>query len=151
ERVQQLGAEVKLGQKVGSIDFDRTEIRTTSGLTAKGDLIFAADGLWSDCRAAFTQKNDPPQPTGDLAYRVVLDLDQVFDPDLRLLISRPTLQLWIGPGSHAVGYSLRAGRQYNMVVTAPDDLPEGVSRQPGAVEELRARVEKWDPILRRLV
>lgn len=153
-RADTLGVRFQLGQRVESIDFDRAEISTARGTTAKADLVVAADGLWSRNRSLLLAGgigDDAPRPTGDLAYRVVLDLDQVTDPELRLWISRPTVHFWIGPGAHAVGYSLRAGRMYNLVLLVPDDLPEGVSRQPGSVEEMRALFKDWDPVLGRFL
>lgn len=92
-----------------------------------------------------------PQPTGDLAYRVVLQLDQIEDPYLRRWVSHPECHFWAGPGAHAVGYSLRNGNLYNIVLLVPDDLPEGVSRQPGSVEEMKAIFTDWDPVLSRFL
>lgn len=151
DRAKALGVRFELGQRVDSIDFDETEILTESGVKVKGELIIAADGLWSKCRSLLPGNKISPKPTGDLAYRVVLDLDQVTDPDLRVWISNPAVHFWIGPGAHAVGYSLRGGQMYNIVLLVPDDLPAGVSRQPGSVEEMRALFEGWDPVLGRFL
>lgn len=40
---------------------------------------------------------------------------------------------------------------YNVVLLVPDDLPEGVSRQPGNVEEMKALFADWDPFLMRFL
>lgn len=118
----------------------------------QADVIVAADGVWSRLQACFLGRESPPLPTGDLAYRVVLSVEQAeADPELAAWISNPTVHFWIGPGAHAVGYSMRAGRLYNVVLLVPDDLPEGVSRQPGSVEEMKALFADWDPILRRFL
>lgn len=151
ERAKELGVRFELGQKVASVDFETPEIVTSSGSRARADLIVAADGIWSQCRASFTQNSDQPKPTGDLAYRLVLDLDKVTDPDLREWISKPKVHFWIGPGAHGVGYSLRGGNQYNIVLLAPDDLPEGISRQTGSVTEMREFFKDWDPTLTRFL
>ena len=151
DRAKELGVHFELGQRVESIDFDQAEITTKTGMKAKGDLIVAADGLWSKSRSLLTGKDDAPRPTGDLAYRVVLDLDQVTDPELRAWISNPAVHFWIGPGAHAVGYSLRAGKMYNIVLLVPDDLPAGVSRQTGSVDEMRALFKDWDPVLNKFL
>ncbi|CRK17179.1 FAD-dependent monooxygenase OpS4 like protein [Verticillium longisporum] len=151
ERAKALGVRFEMGHKVDDIDFDLVQVTSKSGLKAKADLIVAADGLWSRSRTLFNKKGDLPRPTGDLAYRVVLDLEQVTDPELRLWISNPAVHFWIGPGAHAVGYSVRAGRMYNIVLLVPDDLPLGVSRQAGSVEEMRALFGDWDPVLGRFL
>ena len=40
---------------------------------------------------------------------------------------------------------------YNVVLLCPDDLPDGLSRTAGSVEEMRALFAGWDPILTRLL
>ncbi|KAK1997136.1 FAD binding domain-containing protein [Colletotrichum falcatum] len=151
ERARELGVRFRLGQKVDDIDLDIPELTTQSGLKARADLVVAADGLWSRSRACFLGRDDPPLATGDLAYRVVLRLDDVADPELREWISNPQVHFWIGPGSHGVGYSMRAEKMYNLVLLTPDDLPDGVSRQAGDIEETRARFRDWDPTVRKLI
>ena len=152
DKAKELGVGFHLGEKVDSIDFERGEVATESGKKARADIIVAADGLWSKCQTCFLGKQAPPLPTGDLAYRVVLDLAQVADdPELSAWVSNPTVHFWIGPGTHVVGYSMRAGKMYNLVLLSPDDLPEGVSRKPGNLEEMKAHFAEWDPILRRFL
>jgi salicylate hydroxylase len=89
---------------------------------------------------------DQPKPTGDLAYRIVLSLDQIEEPALRDWINHAEVHFWIGPGAHAVGYSLKAGKMYNLVLLVPDDLPPGVAKQPGNVAEMKQLFEGWDPV-----
>ena len=147
KRALDLCVQFHLGAKVDSIDFSSTSVHTECGQTYHGDLIVAADGLWSKSREVFLGQKDDPIPTGDLAYRIVLNLDQLHDPKLRQWVANPTVHFWIGPGAHAVGYSLRAGKIYNLVLLCPDDLPEGVSRQAGSIDEMRQLFRDWDPIL----
>ena len=151
DRARELGVRFRMGDRVDAVDFDVPELTTESGDRARADLVVAADGLWSRCRSSFLGADDPPWPTGDLVYRVVLHLDQIDDPELRLWVTTPKVHFWIGPGSHAVGYSLRAGTMYNLVLAVPDTLAPGVKRQPGSVEEMRALFSGWDPILTRFL
>lgn len=90
-------------------------------------------------------------PTGDLAYRIVLNLDDLKDLELREWVANPKVHIWIGPGSHSVGYSLRAGKIYNIVLLCPDDLPKGVARQAADLDEMKQLFKDWDPILRRFL
>ncbi|KAJ3464656.1 hypothetical protein MRS44_009442 [Fusarium solani] len=151
DRVKQLGVRFEMGQKIVDVDFGTPEILTSSSHKVRADLIVAADGIWSQCRACFTKNSDPPKPTGDLAYRLIIDLDKVADADLRLWISKPKVHFWVGPGAHVVGYSPRGGNQYNIVLLVPDDLPQGVSRQAGSVKEMRELFRNWDPTLNRFL
>ncbi|GKZ28618.1 hypothetical protein AbraIFM66950_010300 [Aspergillus brasiliensis] len=150
-RAKELGVTFHLDERVNTIDFDTTTVTTLKGRTVSGDLIVAADGLWSRCRECYCGKKDDPIPTGDLAYRIVLTADQISDPDLKAWVEKPTVHFWIGPGAHAVGYSLRGGKMMNIVLLVPDDLPPGVSRQTGSLEEMMRLFVGWDPVLTRFL
>jgi len=156
KRAQGLGVNIVLGQKVVALDTSdssRARIFTEPvGLSGSrvehvADLIVGADGLWSRCREFLLGQKDPPLPTGDLAYRIVLTLDQIQDPKLREMVSNPAVHFWIGPGAHVVSYSIRGGTMFNIVLLVPDDLPENVARQKGSVEEMRKLFVGWDPVL----
>ena len=153
-RAKELGAQVRLGAKVVGIDFDEPSLKLESGEELKADLLVGADGLWSKCRELFLatkHTSDSPLPTGDLAYRIVLRLEDLEDPELRDWVSKPSCQFWIGPGSHVVCYSLRAGEMFNLVLLVPDDLPANVARQPGSLDEMRHLFTNWDPVLNRFL
>lgn len=154
-RALSLGVAFRLGSRVKTVSSSSSppSITLESGEMVSTDLVVAADGLWSACRSAFVGRADPPRPTGDLAYRLVLDAEKQLrdDPELCRWVVEPAVHFWIGPGAHAVGYSLRAGTMYNIVLLVPDDLPEGVSRTAGSVEEMKALFGKWDPILGRFL
>ena len=151
ERALHLGVTVLLGVRVVKISPEASEVTIESGEKYAGDLIVGADGLWSRCRETLLGQKDSPLPTGDLAYRIVLTLDQISDPELRDWVSKPSVHFWVGPRSHAVGYSLKAGTMYNLVLLCPDDLPNDVARQAGSVGEMRRLFADWDPILTRFL
>jgi salicylate hydroxylase len=146
ERATDLGVTFCLGQLVESIDFSSPSVKTASGKEFSGDLIVAADGLWSRCREYFLNRKDAPLPTGDLAYRIVLKIDELKDEELRRWVQNPEVHFWVGPGAHVVGYSLRAGEMYNIVLLCPDNLPADVAKQAGSVEEMKQLFVGWDPM-----
>ncbi|KAI0876395.1 hypothetical protein GGS24DRAFT_451284 [Hypoxylon argillaceum] len=151
KRAEQLGVKLRLGQRVVNIDFSIPSIQTADGIEVAADLIVAADGIWSTCRNLVLDIKDFPWPTGDLAYRIALTIDEIDDPELREMVQKPATNFWIGPRSHVVAYSMRGGTMYNIVLLVPDDLPEGVRRQTGSVEQMRTLFEGWDPILSRFL
>ncbi|KAF2090384.1 FAD/NAD(P)-binding domain-containing protein [Saccharata proteae CBS 121410] len=153
QRAKTLGVKLLLNQKVVSLDLESARARacTRDGKVFTADLVVAADGLWSACRESFLGKKDAPLPTGDLAYRIVLHIDQISDPELRKWVSEPELHFWIGPKSHVVAYSMRGGTMYNIVLLVPDDLPDAVSRQKGSVDEMKKLFDGWDPVLTRFL
>jgi salicylate hydroxylase len=151
DKAVSVGVNIRLDARVESVDHENATVLLHNGEKLTADLIVGADGLWSQCRESLLGKKDPPLPTGDLAYRIVLTLDQIKDPELKDMVANPSCQFWVGPNSHVVAYSLRHGTMYNIVLLCPDDLPENVSRQPGSVEEMRTLFKDWDPLLRRFL
>jgi salicylate hydroxylase len=151
-RAKELGIVVVLAERVKSIldardaETSTATVLTESGNTYTADLVVAADGLWSRCRECLVNRKDEPLPTGDLAYRIVLHIDQISDPKLRAFVQNPQVHFWIGPGAHVVSYSMRGGNMINIVLLVPDNLPPGVSREAGSVEEMRGLFKGWDPV-----
>ncbi|PGH02032.1 hypothetical protein AJ80_08926 [Polytolypa hystricis UAMH7299] len=151
KRAVDLGVTFSFNERVHSIDYCGPTITTTAGNGYSGDLIIAADGLWSRCRECFLGSKAEPSPTGDLAYRIVLPLDDIREEELKKWVKHPEVHFWAGPGAHAVGYSLRAGNIYNLGLLVPDDLPPGISKQEASLEEMKKLFEGWDPILTRFL
>ena len=95
ERTLELGVKFRLGCSVTDVNFDSGILTLKTGEKIQSDLIVGADGLWSTCRQLFTSGiPDPPVSTGDLAYRIVLSLDQIADSDLRDIVQNPGCRFW---------------------------------------------------------
>lgn len=61
----------------------------------------------------------PPVETGDLAYRGTFTREQLKrfqDPIIDALIEKSNVQVWLGPGRHAVFYPLRNKTEFNLVL-----------------------------------
>jgi salicylate hydroxylase len=150
KKARELGVTVVLDAQVTDIDFgneagDRARVKASDHVY-DADLVVGADGLWSTCRSTMLGKRDTPMPTGDLAYRVVLNIDQVKSQKLRDMVQDFACRFWAGPDSHVVAYSLRGGKMYNVVLLVPDDLEEGVARTEGDLDEMKKLFEGWDPV-----
>lgn len=151
ERAKELGVTLILNARVTNIDLgyksgDRARVKTSEGQEFEADLVVGADGLWSLCRSTMLGRNDPPLPTGDLAYRIVLRLDQISDQKLRDMVQTPGCRYWPGPDGHVVAFSIRGGNMFNVVLVTPDDLEDGVARVEANVDEMRKLFEGWDPV-----
>jgi salicylate hydroxylase len=154
ERCGELGIAIRLSCKVVSVDFENAEVTVESGEKVKGDVVLCADGLWSATRGMFLGRESKAILTGDLAYRIVINTSDLSGPDaeeLRQFILSRNVTFWVGPGTHVVAYTMRAGALFNIVLLCPDNLPAEVTKTEGDLEEMKALFEGWDPVLRKFL
>jgi salicylate hydroxylase len=153
-RCRELGIEVRLNARATDVDFEEAAVTLEDGTTVQGDVVLLADGLWSSIRGRFLGRPSPAVLTGDLAFRIVLDVSELHGPhkqELAEFIASSTVNFWAGPHSHAVSYTMRAGQVLNIVLLCPDTLPEGVAKEEGDLEEMKKLFKTWDPLLRKLL
>ncbi|CBF82416.1 hypothetical protein AN9161.2 [Aspergillus nidulans FGSC A4] len=152
ERAVELDAVLSCNTRI--INVIPSEDGTTStaiaadGRQFTGDLVIGCDGVFSKLTESLLQRPEPPLKTGDLAYRLLLDTDEMLkDPELRSFVTDPQVNYWLGPDKHAVNYVLRGGKLFNMVLLVPDDIPEDslATTVEGNVEEMCSLFEGWDP------
>ncbi len=144
-RARELGARVLPDSRVVGLDLDAATVTLHSGVTHAGDLVVAADGLNSFCRQQFVP-TDTPEFTGDMAFRVLLNVDDLpDDTGLKAMAAAPDCTYWLGHNGHAIVYVLKGGKQINLVAVAPDDLPHGVVRAPCDVGQVLEIFKEWDP------
>ncbi|BDB27526.1 salicylate hydroxylase [Cupriavidus sp. TA19] len=99
------------------------------GNTYRGCALVAADGVKSAIRQQLV--GDPPRVSGHVVYRAVIDAAQ-FPRDMQW--NAPVL--WVGPNCHVVHYPVRAGEQYNLVVTFHSRQQETWGVSDGSQEEV---------------
>lgn len=108
---------IKTGAKVVEYDCDGGRVRCEDGTWYSGDLIVAADGIKSTARNIVNGVRARAMDTGDVAYRILVPSKGVLeDPELAPLMKEPRITSWAGPEIHFVGYPLREGELYNMVL-----------------------------------
>lgn len=158
DRAAELGVQLKTKARVVDVRIagDNAENATVvleSGEEFVADLVVGADGINSRLREVLMGRPDPPTPTGDLAYRLLLNAeDMLKDPELAHFIKDPQVNYWMGPDAHAVNYVLKGGKLFNMVLLVPDDMPfGGANTLQGDVDEMRAHYKGWDPKILKLL
>ena len=152
-RAIELGANIRFGCPVRNVDCAAGTVILEGGKEIQGDLVIGADGLHSTARSCFFKRKDPAEATGDLAYRIVLDTDQVTTDSAKAVFAKgPPFRVYMGPGGHVVLYTVKGGKQINIVLLVPDDLPsDSKSRVKGNVEEMKQAFSQWDPVLREFL
>ncbi|KAM0315133.1 hypothetical protein ACHAPQ_011656 [Fusarium lateritium] len=156
-RAEELGVKVQCASKVDKYEIASDNSSATvfleGGRTMTADLVVGADGIASPMREQFLGRPDPPQLTGDLAYRLLLDTDAMRkDPDLRPFVEDPQVNYWVGPDKHAVNYVLKGGQLFNMVLLVPDDIPtDGGNTLKGNINEMRRHFADWDPRIGKML
>ena len=105
------GVAVKLSCPLQSVTQTQASVRvqTNTGQLIDGDVLVAADGLWSPLRAQLLG-DGPPRLTGHLAYRALV-LQGSLPPYLR----SANITAWMGRNMHVVIYPVRAGQAMNIV------------------------------------
>lgn len=148
---------IRMGIRVIEYDFDSPRLKTADGQWHDGDVIICADGIKSEVRNAINGTPIQPVDTGDVAYRILVPSQPLLDdPETRHLVTEPWAVHWMGPEGHAVGYPLREGELYNIIldITHSTDLgvPVGQDEWKSQADntELVQRFSEWCYPVRKL-
>lgn len=149
--------DLRMNTRVTSYDFSTPAVHLGDGSTLTADLIVAADGIKSSVRSAINGRPLDPVDTGDVAYRILVPTASLLaDPEMAPYVHNPWAVHWMGPSGHAVGYPLRNGELYNIIIDvthetdggAPIGLDEWRSETDNA--HLVARFGDWCSPVRKL-
>jgi salicylate hydroxylase len=105
DRMAELGGKVICRSAVVDVICDEANQQATvivqDGKLYTADLVVGADGINTTLRGVMTGRDEPPTPTGDLAYRLLLDTSKILeDPELAEYILKPQVNIWLGPDAH---------------------------------------------------
>ncbi|KAL1746896.1 hypothetical protein HDZ31DRAFT_33048 [Schizophyllum fasciatum] len=132
----------------------KPQVVLENGDVITADLVVGADGIRSFVRSYVTGQPDRPVPTGDAAYRAVIDADAIRrtqDRDLISLIDQRETTVWMGPQKHIVGYNVSAQQRYNLVLIHPDQGYTESWITPGNVSRLREEYKGWESRIQKLL
>lgn len=146
-RAKELGTDIRYNSKVVDVDLEGPSVALENGETHHGDMVIVCDGIWSETRQLVLGEHaTQPQATGDMAYRMVLDRDDFTDEEVVKYLGETRYAIWFGSEAHAVGYSVRGGKQFNLVLVTPDSVSNGKAREAGCTDEMRELFKDWDPL-----
>ncbi|KAL4875384.1 FAD binding domain-containing protein [Aspergillus karnatakaensis] len=147
---------LKLSSEVQDIDFNTPSLRLSTGEVLSGDLILGADGERSRCRGLLLGRPDPPYSPGDVVYRVSVPTAGIKKGDRSWeLVSRSSVNFWMGAGGHVVAYPIQEG-VLNIVLVYAEGSTGGDGKvmygpQKAGIEEFRSKISNWDPVLHELI
>lgn len=153
---------LRLGCEVTRLELSHKKpaVHLANGERIEGDVILGADGERSFCRDVLLGRPDPPEPTGDVVFRIVVSRSDITADEnhpSREIVQPGSLNVWVGPDAHAVSYVLNDNSDLlNVVLVRKDETqrpPENVMYGPqrASLEELRRAFSGWDPALRALM
>jgi 2-polyprenyl-6-methoxyphenol hydroxylase-like FAD-dependent oxidoreductase len=116
----------------------------SAGKRHRGSALIGADGVKSAVRSQYV--NDAHRVSGHVVYRAVVDRAD-FPKDLLW----NSTSVWAGPDCHLVHYPLRAGQQYNLVVTFHSRQKEEWGVTEGSSEEVQSYFQEVCPRARQLI
>ncbi|KAI0151454.1 hypothetical protein BJ166DRAFT_390536 [Pestalotiopsis sp. NC0098] len=146
-KARDLGVKVHFSSRAIDIDVRDRAIELENGNSYQGDLVVVADGTWSALRSKVLGQISQPRLTGDVAYRVTIDLAKTEKDEVVELTDTAQLRIWAGPNAHITGYHVRACNQFTLMVVMSDDPGTESSSMQAIVEELRDRLHGSDKTL----
>ncbi|KAI0721770.1 hypothetical protein C8Q72DRAFT_787710 [Fomitopsis betulina] len=144
--------ELRLNSTVVDCDPEAPSITLASGEVVHGDLVIGADGIKSRIQKTVLGRENPAHPTGDAAYRATIPAASLLaDPELQSLVKTPEMTGWMGPQRHIMGYLVRAGELYNLVMLHPDDGSVESWTAEGSADKMRADFADFEPRIQKLL
>jgi len=134
------------GTRVSEVRAETGGVSVTDqrGNRFEGSALIGCDGVKSVVRQTFV--GDDVRVSGHVVYRAVVDAAD-FPDDLKL--NAPVV--WSGPDCHLVHYPLRAGEQYNVVVTFHSRRAETWGVAEGSADEVQSYFQGILPRARQLL
>ncbi len=122
------------------------EAHFDNGHVTRGDILIGADGLKSVVRRQLWG-DAPATYTGDGAWRLVVPVERLPQPRLEAVMN-----VFMGPGGHAVCYYLRSGSLLNFVgIIETDDISEESWTLKLPWEKLKKDFDGWHPAIQTVI
>jgi salicylate hydroxylase len=148
------GADLIINARVADIDWTsskRVTVVTETGQKYSFDLLVGADGVHSVVRRKILPRVKPAPPTGNCAYRAIVPYSKVrADPELRELVEKMTMEVWMADKSYIISYPISAGKDFNMVLSHHcSRLVEDVEEVD--ISEFRETYKDYDLRIKKIV
>ncbi|KAG6915954.1 hypothetical protein DXG01_009176 [Tephrocybe rancida] len=146
-----LGADVRLGTPVASMDPGAQTVTLESGEVLTADVVIGADGAYGLARA--TIDDTPAKPHQFVMYSTTVPKKAIMaDPELRYLYDKPyrTMYSWFGNGCAGLGFPLGGKEEFALFAYGPPNGCESTWTEPALLEGMRSCLENSEIRLRKL-
>lgn len=148
------GADLIINARVVDIDWESSKkvaVTTERGQRYTFDLLVGADGVKSVVRRKILPHVKPAPPTGNCAYRAIVPYSKIrADPELKGLVEKLTMEVWMADKSYIISYPISAGKDFNMVLSHHrSTLVEDVEEVD--MDEFRETYKDYDPRIKKIV
>jgi salicylate hydroxylase len=148
------GAELVIDARVVDIDWTsskKVSVTTETGQKYTFDLLVGADGVKSVVRRKILPHVKPAPLTGNCAYRAIVPYSKIrADPELKELVEKLTMEVWMSDKSYIISYPISAGKDFNMVLSHHrSTLVEDVEEVD--INEFRETYKDYDPRIKKIV
>ncbi len=116
---------------------DGIQVHSARGEEQTGDLLIAADGLWSTVRSHFFP-DLKPQFYGKSAWRAIVPTSEAPSP-----FNRQQTGLWMAPDAHLVHYPVMGGKAVNVVAVISEQFNRPGWTNEGRPDQLLAHYKDW--------
>jgi salicylate hydroxylase len=114
--------------------------------SVSGDLVIGADGIKSVIRDQILGLSEA-EYTGDAVWRIIVPMDNLPEE-----FRSNCVDIWVGPGRHAVTYPLRQGRLMNLVGAVEQDSWDQESwTTTHPWSEMRDDFLGWNPMVTAII
>ncbi|KAJ3486184.1 hypothetical protein NLI96_g4422 [Meripilus lineatus] len=150
-----LGAQIRTGAQVVSIDPYARSVTLQGGEVLKADVVVGADGPYGVTRKTLMEEDHPQSPMGFMMYETVIPAEEMKKcPELKgvtLGDDEPNrLQLWWGVGSCIFFFPLNHKKAYAIHYIKDDDGQEGDWEDGPSVDLAKVVGSTCEPRIRKL-
>lgn len=123
----------------------KTVLELDSG-NVNGDLLVAADGVWSTLRRCHTGAGNA-MFSGHVAWRKTVPADAV-DPKI---ISAHSVTAFFHPAAHMVCYPISGGKEINLAAFTAGKTTDKSWTVQADIQPLAEAAGKWHPVLKQVI
>nr|UZP47902.1 FAD binding domain-containing protein [Cladonia uncialis subsp. uncialis] len=148
QEARRLDVSIELNSQFTKINFAEPSVELVHGKKYVADVVIGADGERSACRDALLGSTLLSRDSGDHVFRATAKASDIAQhEDIVDLVQPPCINLWLGPGAHAMTYALKRDSLLNIVLTCAHDVSNTIEHGPRKVEidEVRNAFTQWDP------